>query len=888
MSIGKPLVAALSVPMTLLLVVLWLIASGHPQPLHAAAPAAPMSSIPPATYTQIAAGHDHTCALTTEGAVHCWGDNADGQVGDGSDFPSRPPTVVAGLAEGVTAIVTGGNHSCALRTDGALRCWGRNSNGQLGDGTTDEQLIPVTVTGLSATPTALAAGDGHTCALLQDGSVTCWGRNDHGQIGDGTTTERLLPTPVTALGGSAVEITAGYAHTCARLSDGSVRCWGQNGDGQLGNDSLSDSSTPVTVSGLSRSATALTAGFYHTCAVLSDGDVECWGDNARGQLGDETRDDRRTPVAVRDLSDDIAALAAGRYHTCALAIDGDVHCWGSSSRGQLGTGSLESSRTPVRLTTLGSDAIALAAGEEHTCAILQSNAVRCWGSNRDRQLGDGAPGSYSVPQFLIPERATGALTPLNRIPQIAAGRYHACLITPSRGVQCWGRNSDGQLGDGTELPRSTPTNVVGLERGVVGLALGAEHSCALRQDGTVACWGSNQYGQLGDGTAEKRLTPVIVSGLLGNVAAIAAGDNHTCAVLQGGTVHCWGQNSAGQLGDGTTTDSSFPVDVLGLSGVTALAAGTAHSCALAQGSVTCWGNNESGQLGDGSQRDRSTPTAVAGLPAGTVGALTAGDRHTCVAVEAAANGGVYCWGNNRDGQLGNGAEEDSATPVAVEGISTAVRQLGAGASHSCGLTTANALYCWGGNEQSQLGDGTTEDRTTAAIVSGLTANVLALAGGGYHNCVLVPTNRPLCWGNDSDGQLASGVAAQRTMPVALGDGPSARIDFNVFSGQPGSTFTLIGGGFPADAALPVVVNGTPLTETINVNPSGEFILYLTSGENTEGTYEIQIGEDPAVRNVILLQPQSEARAIEGGGTTIALPDGSGEAITTLYLPLVAQ
>ena len=844
------------------------------------------TSTAPGTVTKLAAGNDHTCALMTDGTLQCWGDNADGQVGDGTDFPSRPPRTVIGLNGRVVAIATGGNHSCALLVGGTLNCWGRNSSGQLGDGTTDERLIPVAVVGLPMAPTALAGGDAHSCALFPGGALFCWGNNSSGQLGNGTTNDSLAPVAVMGLATGVVEIVAGFQHSCARLTNGDVHCWGDNSRGQLGNDSQNGSNVPVTVVGLSRPAIALAAGFDHTCAVLQDGDVECWGDNARGQLGDGTRDMQIKPVAVQELSDDIASLAAGRYHTCALAIDGDVHCWGSSNRGQLGNGSLESSRTPIRVRTLGEDAMAIAAGEEHTCAILQSDAMRCWGSNRDRQLGEGSPGLYSVPRLLIPYRAAGSSAPLAEIPLIVPGRYHTCLTTTQGAVQCWGRNSDGQLGNGSEIPSTTPVAVTGLESGVVSLALGAEHSCALHQSGVAFCWGSNQYGQLGNGGTDQQTTPTAVVGPNLNGTLLTAGANHTCvlAILGGGTVLCWGANESGQLGNGRMTNSPSPETVSGLRSATAVQAGFAHTCALVDDGIKCWGANESGQLGDGSKSNSSTPLSVTGLPSGTITSLATGDRHSCANVENQ----VYCWGNNRDGQLGDGTTIDQMTPVAVQGINGQVVQLSAGASHSCALTIDQALYCWGGNEQSQLGDGSTEDRATALIVSGLAANVRVVATGGFHNCVLVTDNRPLCWGGDSDGQLATGVLVQSTIPVALGDFPVPTIDINTVIGQPGSTFTLIGYGFAYSDTLPIAVNDTPLTTTIPANPSGEFIVYVTTDDAEAGAYTIAVGNESLASQTILLQPLGELWQPEGGGTTVTLSGGIGRELSTLYLPVVAR
>lgn len=839
-----------------------------------------------ATYKKVVAGYDHTCGLSTAGALYCWGDNADGQVGDGTDFPTRPPVIVAGLASGVLDVVTGGNHSCAITSTGVAYCWGRNSSGQLGDGTTNEQLVPVLVTGLPAIPVALAAGAAHSCALFAGGAVSCWGQNSQGQLGNGTNTASSTPVTVNGLAAGALEITAGFDFTCARLANGTVQCWGGNGEGQLGRGNRTNSPFPVTVAGLDSATVALSAGFYHSCATLQDGDVFCWGDNARGQLGDGTRDDQLTAVAVQELSDDIARLAAGRYHTCALAIDGDVHCWGSSSRGQLGTGSLESSRTPARVTGLSTDALAIAAGEEHSCAILTSGAMRCWGTNRERQLGDGTPGLYSIPQFVIPNRVQGATTQIKEPLQLALGRYHSCAITTARSLDCWGRNSDGQLGDGTEIPHSQPAAVLGMESGVTHVALGAEHSCALKTSGQLFCWGGNQYGQLGDGATDQRMIPVPVKGLAANISVVTAGDSHSCALslAGGGTLQCWGGNSSGQLGNGSTTDSAIPVTVFGLTGVTAVEAGLVHTCAAVTNGVRCWGANESGQLGDGTAGTHTSPVAVTGLPAGVVTAFAVGDRHSC----AALDGVVYCWGNNRDGQLGDGTVSDSPVPVAVQGIAGTVVALAAGASHSCAQNADGALYCWGGNEQSQLGDGTTADRTTAALVSGLAAHVQALVAGGYHNCVLVGANRPLCWGSDSDGQLATGVSTQHTLPIAQGEPPAARLDVNTNAGAVNSTFTLIGSGFAPTITLPVLVNGVTLTATIESNVSGGFIAYLTTAGIDPGSYTVTIGTSPAFTKRFFIEPQLPIQQAEGDGVQIAIPAGIAEELFIRYLPILRQ
>jgi alpha-tubulin suppressor-like RCC1 family protein len=243
----------------------------------------------------------------------------------------------------------GGQHTCALLSTGAVKCWGSNSYGQLGDGSTTQRTTPVDVSGLSSGVTAISAGYLHSCALLNTGAVKCWGYNAYGQLGDGSTTRRTTPVDVSGLSSGVTAITTSYHHTCALLNTGAVKCWGYNGSGQLGDGtSGTDRLTPVDVSGLSSGVTAISAGYYSTCALLSTGAVKCWGTNTYGQLGDGTSGTNRlTPVDVSGLSSGVTAISGGYYYTCALLNTGAVKCWGYNGFGQLGDGSTTQSLTPV-------------------------------------------------------------------------------------------------------------------------------------------------------------------------------------------------------------------------------------------------------------------------------------------------------------------------------------------------------------------------------------------------------------------------------------------------------------------------------------------------------------------------------------------------------------
>ena len=332
----------------------------------------------------------------------------------------------------------------------------------------------------------LSAGGVHTCARRASGAVDCWGLNDSGQVGDGTTVSpRGNPTAVLGLA-DAVEIEAGYTHTCARRAAGAVVCWGR-GFGP----------TPVAVLGLV-DATEIEAGVYYTCTRRASGAVVCWGSNSSGQLGDGTTTDRSTPVAVLGLADAVE-ISADFTHTCARRASGAVVCWGSNTAGELGDGTTTGSSTPVAVLGLA-DAVEISAGGNHTCARRASGAVVCWGYNGNGELGDGTTTASSTPV---------AVSGLADAVEISAGGEYTCARRASGAVVCWGRNRVGALGDGTTISRSTPVSVSGLAD-ALEISAGVEHTCARRASGVLVCWGRNEGRQLGDRTSTDQSTPVTV------------------------------------------------------------------------------------------------------------------------------------------------------------------------------------------------------------------------------------------------------------------------------------------------------------------------------------------------------------------------------------------
>jgi hypothetical protein len=348
--------------------------------------------------------------LRSDGGVKCWGSNSAGQLGNGTPKQTFVPGAVdvVGLASGVTAISAGNFYACALTSGGGVKCWGANSAGQLG-GDEREGGAPGDVVGLSGV--AAVDVNGSSCALTNGGGVKCWGANHRGQLGNNTTTDSWVPVDVSGLASGISAISVGGEHACALTSGGGVKCWGSNGHGQLGDNSPNDSGVPVNVSGLASGVRAIASGQGHTCALLTGGTVKCWGNwRILGNTGEPVV---ARPAEVAGLEGPVSAIAAGGLHTCVLMSTGGVQCWGNNEQGQLGTGTTaptpEAGATPtpeagaVDVSGLASGISAISAGENHTCAITSGGEVKCWGYNFAGQLNVDEPEVSAVPMTVDTE-----------------------------------------------------------------------------------------------------------------------------------------------------------------------------------------------------------------------------------------------------------------------------------------------------------------------------------------------------------------------------------------------------------------------------------------------------------------------------------------------------
>ncbi len=691
------------------------------------------------------------------------------------------------------ALALGENHSCALIASGKVKCWGANYAGQLGRGAAGspsaETSKPIEVSGIS-NAVAIAAGRYHTCALLENSTVQCWGEGKQGQLGNGGSLPTSSPLPVIRIGDSpetAVKtIIAGEDFTCALLVKETIKCWGKNADGQLGTANTIESNVPQEDVEQIKKASVIAAGYNHVCSdtqptlTKQDRKVKCWGRNKLGQLGNNRGANFTSPEEVGDfvnqtIKTNIAvALTAGDSHTCAILPDGAINCWGANHFGQLGNAGMApraKSHLPVRVV-LPIKARAIAAGEHHTCAITVDSHVHCWGRNQAGQLGTGKLTDAGSPLPIIETQLQARV--------IAAGENHTCVIVLDGGVKCWGSNGFGQLGNGQYANADVPQNVSEIS-GATAVKAGKGHTCALITDGKVKCWGSNASGQLGNGTLVNAIAPVEIT-LSAAATALTVGGEHSCALLADNTVTCWGKGRNGQVGNGQTLETnSSPSPVAALGTVQKISGGENHTCSIsltATNRVRCWGRNEYGQLGNSATTDLPQPDSGS-LPITTTGTSTvteimAGGSHSCAIL---SNSTMSCWGLNESGQLGtqniSGRGGFFASPQVVGGPSplTGIITASAGEHHTCAAfndTTDGKVkvHCWGKNEFGQLGVLGGANSIPTPVRGVESDGVTIISAGDNHTCVIGSIGVK-CWGDNEFGQLGDGKNIKSTNPVLI-------------------------------------------------------------------------------------------------------------------------
>ncbi len=719
---------------------------------------------------QVSAGNKSACATTTGGQVYCWGLNTDyDTLGLGTAVGviaiAKP---MKGIANAVEA-AAGWSNACARLANGELWCSGFNTYGLFGTGSTKPLYVsPAVPTGFGK-PSAVAIGGWHLCALV-DGVVKCAGWNTFGQMATGQTTPDHYATPQTIPVGPAIAVASGEKHSCALLQDGTARCWGSCSFGQHGTGKPCPDKgvvmQPENVAGLDN-LRHLDAAYRSTCAVRKDGSVWCWGNNDNAQLGDGGTGTQLSPRQVVDLPPCVS-VAVGDDFSCARDAVGQIHCWGNGRFGGLDDGGWDYDYARGWATVVPTSKVV---------GGTLCKTIDCDDGNPCTQDGCDANGACTHKADQDGSPCTGGNACHQGVckwaSDVAAGLEHSCALRPDGQVMCWGRNLNGQIGAGAFGGILASPNLVVGAKDAVQIAAGGATTCIVQKAGTVQCWGGGDKCQLG-GQPGDQAKAITVAGL-SNVSVVAVGKTHVCAMDKATTeVRCWGSNSLGEVGNGAASSTPVcqPTLALAVKPTTAkvgrMALGGQFSLASNDsGFAYFWGNNDLKQLtGQYAQNHLPQPAAQAISPWKWV---TAGHAFACA---TGPDGQPRCWGDNAKGQVtGSPSAVVEGFPVVVGGAGL-LNPLAAGGQHACGVSELGTVKCWGAAASGQLGQG--EANASGVVTVADLFDTVRLAAGGDHTCAVDKVGQVRCWGAGSFGELGtgqSGPGVQSAVPILVA--PSA-------------------------------------------------------------------------------------------------------------------
>jgi len=644
----------------------------------------------------------HVIALDKNGRAWGWGNNTNGTIGDNSIISRLTPVSVAGAIKTFCEISSAFTHSMALDKNGRAWGWGNNTGGRLGDNTTIQRNTPVSVAGAVKTFCQIYSGFSNSAALDKNGRAWGWGTNSGGMIGDGTTISKLTPVSVAGAVKTFCKIATGNNHTVAIDKNGKLWAWGNSGSGQLGNGIILSVFTPVTIRGALKTFCQITAGGLSSLGIDKNGRAWGWGSNGGGQIGDNSVDQRNSPVSVLGAVKTFCKIFSGgtsgsTAFTLALDKNGRAWTWGYNGVGQLGNNATISQRTPVSVAGAVKTFCEISNGpnQAFSLAIDKNGRAWAWGINGNGNLGNNTVISQRTPVSVL-----GAVKTFCKV---AVGGFHSLAIDKNGRLWAWGNNSNGQLGNNTfNNSVLTPVSVLGAVKTFCHIAGGNSQSVAIDKNGQAWGWGFNGSGQNGDGGAYDNYTPVSVQGQKKTFCKIASGNGTSLAIDNYGRLWTWGFNGNAQIGDDSTIAKRTPVRVCGNKTFCHVGATNAHVTAIEKnGQVWAWGNNSNGSLGNPYSLSVVTPVSVIGQANKTFCQIKVGFSDSA-SFALDKNGKLWSWGLNTVGQLGLGTLVGLIfTPKQI--YNKTFCKIGTFTSGATAIDYKGRVWAWGLNNPNQLG-----------------------------------------------------------------------------------------------------------------------------------------------------------------------------------------
>ncbi len=703
-------------------------------------------------------GVGFACSTTAVNGVICWGDNTDGQLGNGNVGGwSLVPVPVTGLDSGVIDLAVGSGNACAALVSGNVRCWGDNSQSTLGQtfASLNRSAVPVTIPGVAGASRVTVGGLGSACAVVAGGQVMCWGNNLGSALGTGAGGNSVAtPAPVLGIASGATEVDHDGRHGCAVVS-GALRCWGYNDAGVIINPGAVSYNSSQAVAGVTTGVVNVTVGYEQTCVIVTGGVVRCWGEGSIGENGNGASTDQ-VPPGVVAIPAGASQLSTGNGHTCALVGD-QARCWGFNYYGQVGDPAANYSYpSPIVPLGLGSGVNSIDTGNNNTCAI-QGAQVKCWGQYGLGVLGNGASSASTTP-FTVPGFSAAT--------RVSTSAGHTCAIESPQ-LRCLGANSYGQLGDGSGQPQwqavpSTTLNTIGT---IARVATNESTTCVrvtISVANSARCIGNDWLGQLGDDNAGSTGANTVTQpvGMTSLVTQMTGSDRVFCAERNDG-LFCWGSNYQSRLGRGTdsSVEDSYgiPSNPIGMtSNIGSIAVSSDHACAASMTNLFCWGNNGFGQSTGTSTAIVTSPTLS---PITTVfggeGQIAVSDGTTCAIVSGSPRR-IRCFGEGTSGQLGNGASANSTSAVTVTqagGVQLANPAFIDAAEDTFCAIESSVVKCWGSGGRGELGTGSFANSNVAVTVPG-TEGATDIDGWADHFCATV-AGAVKCWGIGDQGEIGN-------------------------------------------------------------------------------------------------------------------------------------